>query len=98
MKGNKRGQDGMQIKRAVVHDLSPEPGLEGSDGTKAQFKQGAIQLQINRPQSMHLLKPDPRQIEGILNFATQSSHVHTHQPVHWLKMQNCLLAMAKATC
>lgn len=58
MKGNKRGQDGMQIKRAVVHDLSPEPEPEGSKGTMTQFKQGVIKIKINRPQSMRLLWPD----------------------------------------
>lgn len=48
----------MQIKRAVVHDLSPEPEPEGSKGTMTQFKQGVIKIEINRPQSMRLLWPD----------------------------------------
>lgn len=58
MKGKKRGQDGKQIKRAVVHDSSPEPELEGSTGTMAQFKRGVVKVEINRPQSMRLLWPD----------------------------------------
>lgn len=58
MTGNKRGQDGKQIKRAVVHDSGPEPELGGSMGTMAQFKRGVVEVEIKSPQSMRLLRPD----------------------------------------
>lgn len=47
MKGNKAGQDGIQVKRSAVRERRPEPELEAPKGTTTQCKQGVIRIKIN---------------------------------------------------
>lgn len=75
----------MEIKRAVVHDLSPEPDLAGLKRTMTQFQQRVIKTEIDfnggvnvaRYVAMNTQLTQSCCVFGTLNDATHGTQTRT---------------------